>query len=154
MSACIIIIYISCLILLILAIILLYIGIDDMVNNPNQNNAGYSITTGTAVSCASEPFGGWGIFKKFKTLVDYNITLNKKTYSGSTNIITRDETLCNLYNSPTYKFQVYYDPNNIELTTINNSKQTNIIKIAIGCALIIIILMLLIFKNKICGLFE
>lgn len=154
MSACIIIIYILCVILLTIAIYLLYIGIVDTIDIPD--NKGYLTTSGVIVSCTSEPYG-WGIFKKYNTMVDYNVTMNGKTFGATTYMKTRDGSLCNIYNSPTYKLKVYYDPNNIELTTLineNESKQIEIIKIVSGCILIIIILMLLIFKNKICDLFE
>lgn len=153
MSFCITFIYVLCIVLVIVAICLLYIGITDIVEIPN--NTGYQKTSGQAVSCKITDTSGWWIFKRYNAVIDYNVSFNKKTYNGSTNIKTRDGSLCDIYNSPTYKPEIYYDPNNIELTTLkNNSKNIEIAKITFGCIFLILAILLLLFRNKICGKFE
>lgn len=153
MTFCIVFIYILCIILIIAAICLLYIGITDIVEIPN--NIGYQKTAGNTTNCKVTSTSGWGIFKRYNTLVDYNVTFNKKTYNGSTNIKSNNGSLCDLYNDPTHKLEVYYDPNNIELTTIiNSSKTLEIVKITFGCIFIVLFIILLLLRNKICALFE
>ena len=153
MSFCIAFIYVLCVVLVIIAICLLYIGVTDMVEIPN--NTGYQKTSGRAVSCEVTDTSGWWIFTRYNVIVDYNVSFDKKIFSGSTNIKTRDPSLCDIYNSPTYKPEIYYDPNNIELTTLkNNSKTIEIVKIIFGCIFIILAILLLLLRNKICAKFE
>ena len=153
MPICPIIIYILFVILLIVGFVLLYVGISDISEIPK--NVGYLTTIGSVNSCKIMESIGWWIFKKYNTVVDYNLTLNKKTHNGSANIKTRDKFMCDLYNNPYYKLQVYYDPNNVELSTfVSNSNTSEIIKITFGCFFIVFAFILLIYRNKTCEFFN